>query len=277
MVNEFYEASTLLSSAQNIIIFAGAGMSVEVGIQPYWIGDDKKYGSEKSAEGFTAYEHSHATLWDTDREAQIRHFNSNLMLLVGNDVLGADSPYKLLLDYLISYGKDYFVSTSNVDGAFVRAGFDSGKIFEVHGSRMRSQCLDYPHRHGVFTTDVISGNPTLCPSCQGDTRPNTFGFWDFDFNAKVSTEQRTHFQIFRETADKTHTVGLVIGAGTTVPTIHDQALMTNLMYEIPLIRINPNVSPQYLLAEQVFNFEPAASIIDIEETAFVGIKKLIAK
>ena len=276
MVNTVNEASTLFLSADKIMIFAGAGMSVEVGVQPYWTGNDKKYGSEESAEGFTAYEHSHASLWETDREAQIRHFNGNLMSLVGNDVLSADSPYKLLLDYLMATNKDYFVSTSNVDGAFVRAGFDSEKIFEVHGSRLRSQCLDYPHRHGVFATDLVSGKPTLCPTCKGDTRPNTFGFWDFDFNAKVSTEQRTRFQIFRETSAAEHTVGLVIGAGTTVPTIHDQSLMTNLAYEVPLIRINPNVSPQHLLAEQVFNFEPGALIIDVEDTAFSGIATLIS-
>lgn len=269
------EASVLLANSERIIIFAGAGMSVEVGIKPYWTGDDKKYGSEKSAEGFTDYEHSHAALWETHRTAQIRHFNRNLMALVGNDVLSVDSPYRLLLDYLRVTHKEYFVSTSNVDGAFVRAGFDINNIFEVHGSRLRSQCLDYPHRHGAFPTDVLSGIPTLCPLCQGDTRPNTFGFWDFDFNATLSTEQRTRFQIFRETSIPDYTVGLVIGAGTTVPTIHDQALMTNLAYEIPLIRINPVVSPQHLLAEQVFNFKPAAPVIDIKNTAFEGIRQLM--
>lgn len=276
MLNPEIEASALLASAHKIIVFAGAGMSADIGVQPYWTGDDKKYGSEKSAEGFTDYEHAHASLWETNRAAQIRHFNSTLKTLTSNDVLGEESPYKLLLDYFRGQHKDYFITTSNVDAAFVRAGFAADKVFEVHGSRLRSQCLDYPHMHGVFPTDLISGTPTLCPSCAGDTRPNTFGFWDFDFNAKESTAQRIRFQIFRETADPAQTVGLVIGAGTTVPTIHDQALMTNLAYAIPLIRINPVVSPQHLLAEQVFNFEPAAPIIDIPKPAFKGIQEIIS-
>ena len=37
---------------------------------------------------------------------------------------------------------DYFVCTSNVDGYFFRAGYDSNKIYEVHGSVNNLQCMD---------------------------------------------------------------------------------------------------------------------------------------
>jgi NAD-dependent SIR2 family protein deacetylase len=36
--------------------------------------------------------------------------------------------------------KKYFVYTSNVDGHFLKAGFDEQKIVECHGSLMHFQC-----------------------------------------------------------------------------------------------------------------------------------------
>jgi len=37
--------------------------------------------------------------------------------------------------------KDYFVVTSNVDNQFQKAGFDSSKIHEIHGSLLQIQCI----------------------------------------------------------------------------------------------------------------------------------------
>lgn len=266
------EAQSLFYQAKRFIIFAGAGMSAEIGTPVYWEGEDKKYGSKISAEGYTDYEHAHATLWEHDRDAQIRHYANNLKQMVCNDVMQEGSPYETLLKFLVDRNKDYFIATSNVDGAFVRAGFDENKIYEVHGSRLRSQCLERPHQHGVFTTDLASGEPTLCPTCKGDTRPNCYFFADFEFNAKITSQQRTNFHIFRETLSE-GTIGLVIGVGTTVPTIHDQSIMTNFAYDIPLIRINPVKAPK-TLSENLYNTESTAPIIDITEKASSGLNSI---
>ncbi|MGF6871684.1 Sir2 family NAD-dependent protein deacetylase [Paraburkholderia sp. MM5477-R1] len=40
----------------------------------------------------------------------------------------------------MKYG--YFVFTSNVDGAFQKAGYDSDRIMECHGSMHFLQCID---------------------------------------------------------------------------------------------------------------------------------------
>lgn len=280
---------SLMYKAKRIIVFAGAGMSADIGVKPYWTGDDKKYGDEVSKEGYTSYEHAQASLWDEDQSAQIRHFNNTLHQAVNNNVSELDSPYRTLKKFLTNMEKEYFICTSNVDGAFERTGFNKDKIYEVHGSRLRSQCLEFPH-HGICDTDVMSGNPTRCPKCNGYTRPNTLFFGDFEFNSKIATKQRTNFYNFRQ-SDEKDTLILLIGAGLTVPTIHNEAITTSLAYQLPLVRINPDPLPDeyvpkhHTLVDQLDRSKPFLGFlslpktkplfVDIKETANSGLSKTI--
>ena len=49
--------------------------------------------------------------------------------------------FKMLLDLVKEKNDNYFIFTSNVDGQFQKAGFDSDKIIECHGSISHFQCL----------------------------------------------------------------------------------------------------------------------------------------
>ena len=86
--------------------------------------------------------------------------------------------------------KNYFVLTSNVDGLFLKAGYDSGLVHEVHGVVRKFQC-SIPCKRVVwepnnykfnidYTTMQVNNNLPTCPHCKAIARPNIFMFDDSD-------------------------------------------------------------------------------------------------
>jgi NAD-dependent SIR2 family protein deacetylase len=271
-MNQLEEARTILSKASTVIITAGAGMSAEIGAKTYWSGDDKQYAGDISPYGLTDLEHAHGATWDTHRKSQIAFYQDSLASLLSMDILGANSPYRILKDYLETTGKDYFIQTSNVDSAFSRAGYDRTRIHEIHGTRFRSQCLTNPQEHGVFKTDTSS--ITICPACDGDTRPNCLFFVDFEFNPSVTGKQQDAFAEFRTSIDNASTVLLEIGAGTTIAAIRNLSLRLNSKNHIPIIRINPHEINNDGGLKNILPKSPTAPFFRVETSATEGLRLL---
>ena len=85
----------------------------------------------------------------------------------------------------------YFIFTSNVDGQFQKAGFDSANIYECHGSIHHVQCLKSCQQE-IWSADDISpeidhqecqwlGDLPRCPHCGHLARPNILMFDDYDW------------------------------------------------------------------------------------------------
>jgi len=80
-----------------------------------------------------------------------------------------------------------FVLTSNVDGQFQKAGFDSERVVEIHGSIFLVQCARLCSRGiwSVVDIDVEVDAATMravppvpsCPRCGGVARPNIVSVW----------------------------------------------------------------------------------------------------
>lgn len=218
-------------------------MSAELGTPVYYKGDNASYGSDKSEFGYTAFEHAFAPLWENDPEAQKQYTRKRWAYMLSIDAKQENSPYTALLEYITEHKKDYFVSTTNVDSAFLRAGYDEQLIHEIHGSSRVSQCLNEP-RHGIFPTKNPAEGFTACPECGGDTRPNIMHFLDFDFNADLVTEQQWRYVNFIENIAPEETVVLEIGAGETVATLRQASRKLQMIYGFDLIRINPQEDTQ---------------------------------
>lgn len=82
-------------------------------------------------------------------------------------------------------GKDYFVITTNVDGQFRKAGFDTDKLFEVQGNYGLFQCQHACHDTLYYNEDAIkkmvsetvdcripSSLVPKCPECGGNMSPH---------------------------------------------------------------------------------------------------------
>lgn len=273
--NTIDQARQLIADSNRILILAGAGMSADIGVGTYWSGAKRQYGEEISRFGFSQYEHAHGEMWKTHQEEQIAFYNETLPYLVKNDVLTENSPYKILGDYLQVEGKESFVITSNVDAAFIRAGFDASRVYEVHGSRLRSQCLQKPFEHGVFATDAIRDENTPCPICQSPSRPNCLFFVDFDFNPLVLHQQQKRFSDYKDSLLIDKTVILEIGAGTTIAAVRNQGMRLNRDYDIPIIRINLHELNETTGMENIIRRSTKAPTLGIELNANKGLKTLL--
>lgn len=149
--------------------------------------------------------------------------------------------------------KNYFVITTNVDGQFIKAGFDPLKIFEVQGDYGLMQCAVgchpkvYSDKAAVQSILDHSANMTVpseylpvCPVCGGPmdvhVRKNQYFVQDEAWNAAAARYE----EFMRRYADKGNVVLLELGIGFNTPTIirfpFEQVTFANP--QATLIRLN---------------------------------------
>lgn len=141
-----------------------------------------------------------------------------------------------------------FVFTSNVDGHFERAGFDSGRVVECHGSIHHLQC-SVPCSRAIWSAGDIEleideercralGDLPRCPGCGAAARPNILMFDDDRWISDRTEEQVSRYARWLARVPRERLVSLEFGAGLAVPTVR---------YECErragrLIRVNPRES-----------------------------------
>ena len=125
----FEQITPGLTGSEAVLIYAGAGMSVGLGMKTYWSGSHSSYGSEESIYGFTAFEHASAALWKSHPEQQRAYYRDRLEEFNNKLEHSTENVYTRLLDWLNRAGKEYFVVTSNIDNAFIHYGFDPNRIY----------------------------------------------------------------------------------------------------------------------------------------------------
>lgn len=262
--SQLTHAAGIVKHADTVIILAGAGMSAEVGIPTYWVGADATYGGEKSEQGYTALQHGDASLWIQDTGAQIEYFTKKQEAFASIDF--SASIYRTLLNAVAD--KDYFCVTSNVDSGFIRAGFDSERLFEIHGSYRNCQCIMDPI-HGIFES-VDDGN-LACPVCAMPTRPNALFFNDSFFNPESMFKQQDRFNRFLEIKEDTPgNIAIVeFGVGSTIPRVRQ---IGNRLYRdlkcADFIHVNLEPEPEFLFGESC-NFENKEQWLQMGASAFI--------
>jgi NAD-dependent SIR2 family protein deacetylase len=140
-----------------------------------------------------------------------------------------------------------FVFTSNVDGAFQRAGFDPERVCEVHGAIETLQCTGRSCA-GLWRADGVQVDVDeatfraraplpACPRCGRLARPNILMFGDWGWDASRSEEQAARLEDFLRSIRGAPTVVVECGAGTAIPSVRrfSERLMDS---GATLIRIN---------------------------------------
>jgi NAD-dependent SIR2 family protein deacetylase len=147
--------------------------------------------------------------------------------------------------------QDYFVVTSNVDGAFQKAGVPENKMYEIHGRINKFQCTKCdnvwkPNDSIKFDVDPseleCACELPKCSSCGAMARPNIMMFGDYGFNATETKAQEAAFNNFMHKYDKgKHKIAVVeFGAGTAIPSIRMMGeYIHNNVEGATLVRVNP--------------------------------------
>lgn len=136
---DYSKIKQLIDNADAIIIGAGAGLSTAAGIN---------YGEKHFQENFPELVKKYgmtdmytSSFYDFKTEEERWSYWAKHIDYLYN--VKATETYKNL--FKLVQNKNYFVITTNVDGQFLKTGFDKEKVFEVQGSLSKIQCAKACH------------------------------------------------------------------------------------------------------------------------------------
>jgi NAD-dependent SIR2 family protein deacetylase len=244
LLNNLMRAAQWIKQADALLITAGAGMGVDSGLPDF-----------RGPEGFwKAYPALGRRKLQFADIADPAHFRTDPTLAWGfyghrlalyRDTVPHEG-FAILKEIAASSALPCFVVTSNVDGQFQKAGFSANRIWEIHGSIHRLQCINgcanlvWPADDFVPQVDLaecaLRNAPPLCPECGEIARPNILMFSDWTWLDLRSRMQEAQFKNWLANTERIVTIEL--GAGTAIPSIR----RLGERMSGPLIRINKRES-----------------------------------
>lgn len=166
--NDIQSICEYLRKADRVLIGAGAGLSVDAGINYM---DEVSFARRFPALAKRGFHMKAELIGYTDWSPELQW---GYLALHVNEVRFEAPPHPVYgrLYELIS-NKDYFVITSNVDGMFPKNGFSEDRLFTPQGDYARMQCQT-PCRSDTWPSKPIVDRilPTVDPGTQETTDPN---------------------------------------------------------------------------------------------------------
>lgn len=266
-------AAQLLKVADAIIITAGAGMGVDSGL-PDFRGDEGFWNA------YPAYRHLGLAFSDM---ANPRWFEDNPSLAWGFyghrlNMYRSTTPhagFDVLRRFASKMKHGAFVFTSNVDGAFQKAGFDPQRIVECHGSIHHVQCtkgcgVGIMDASGVQVkvdpqTFEAQGPLPKCPRCGELLRPNILMFGDpmWEYSRAEEQEERL-VEWTQDMFDRYAAIVIVeVGAGTHIPSVRARSSSLSNRLAAPLVRINTR-DPQGLPGTLSLPLKAKEALVELE-------------
>ena len=138
--NDLQQAREWLQKADHILIGAGAGLSTAAGIDYAGNAFRREFADMIAKYGYSDLYSASFYPYPSEEEFWAHWARHVLFARFNNGQSAKDEPgqytealplYQQLLD--VVHEKDYFVITTNVDGQFRKAGFDTERLFEVQG------------------------------------------------------------------------------------------------------------------------------------------------
>jgi len=164
------KAAAMISEAQKILVFTGAGLSTESGIPDFrspggvW---DKYDPSDFYFQKIISDEKAREKYWKMSTE-----FYGTMKDAVPN-------PAHLAIKSLEDKGKLLAVVTQNIDHLHHKAGNSPDKIIELHGTAFSVSCLSCGKKYGrdEIQDRLNSGvKVPYCDDCSGILKPDTVSF-----------------------------------------------------------------------------------------------------
>jgi len=271
ILSRIERAAKLIRNSSFVFVTAGAGFGVDSGL-PDFRGDEGfwnayppfrekgLYVSTCTTDTHSLYLylfHSHTQnrsfvdlanpKWFTDDPELAWGFYGHRLSMYRNTI--PHEGFRVLREF----NKNIFVFTSNVDGAFQKAGFDeNNELCEVHGSIHHLQCSESctsaiwsaePFEIRVDESKMKADMKSVprCPKCDSVARPNILMFNDWNWISTRTSEQTSRMHnILKSNND---VVVIDLGSGTAVPTCRQTGEQVTQLFDYSsIIRINKRES-----------------------------------
>jgi NAD-dependent SIR2 family protein deacetylase len=244
------EIAEIVTSADAMVIGAGAGMGVDSGL-PDFRGDEgfwNAYPPFRKA-GHSFVDMANPRWFEEEPELAWGFYGHRLHLY--RDV-EPHAGFRVLRELAGDMEHGAFIYTSNVDGQFQKAGFGEDQVVECHGSLMHLQCSKpcSDHVWSAEGTDVEVDMDTIratselprCHHCGAVSRPAILMFGDWCWNSTRTDKQADRYQQWLDKVGSDEIVVIESGAGTAVPTVRRHCERLARHPNVTLIRINPRES-----------------------------------
>jgi NAD-dependent SIR2 family protein deacetylase len=239
-------AAAAVARADALVFTAGAGMGVDSGLPDF-------RGREGFWNAYPAYRDLGLDFASMANPAWFRRDPAMAWGFYGHRFhlyrqTAPHAGFQTLLRWAYRAPQGAFVVTSNIDGHFQRAGFDPGRVVEVHGAIDWLQCSGscgadvFPAGEMVVKVDPATFRASLphpaCPHCGELARPNVLMFGDFEWDSSRTDLQHEALGDWLEGLQAPSLVVVECGAGTAVSTIRNAG--ENLVRRLgaTLVRIN---------------------------------------
>ena len=252
-MNDSIEAAAeVIAQADALIILAGAGMGVDSGL-PDFRGREGFWKAYPMLEktGLHFEEIASPDAFEKTPELAWGFYGHRLNLYHNTQ---PHEGFKILKNWASTRPGGYFIYTSNVDGQFQKAGFDSERIMECHGSIHYLQSV-HGHPAPILPADefeievdmeaLTAKNLPYHPQTNELLRPNILMFGDWFWQPDRTDLQLQKYQAWlKETRTHKRKIALVeLGAGHTIATVRHQSRLIRSRFDATYIQINPE--PDY--------------------------------
>lgn len=243
-VTKLEKVAYWLSESDGLLINAGAGMGVDSGL-PDFRGNDgfwRSYPALRNA-NLSFVEMADPT-WFSKNPRLAWGFYGHRLELYRKAM--PHYGFSILKRWSKSLTQGSMIFTSNVDGQFQVASFDSETVYECHGSIHHLQCTE-PCSSKIWSADafipVIDENTSLllnelpvCPACGAIARPNILMFNDDSWVATRCDEQEARLMNWLNNVQ--NPLVLEVGAGTSIPSVRSFSNEICEKFGARFVRIN---------------------------------------
>ena len=242
------KAAELIMQADAFLIGAGAGMGVDSGL-PDFRGNQGFWKAYPALQGYSFIDMANPNWFATDPHRAWGFYGHRLNLYRHTQ---PHRGFYILKNWIMDKDDSSFVFTSNVDGQFQKAGFESHSIVECHGSIHHLQ--GFHHQGPIVSAESIHlkidetdlravGHLPSHPQIGGPVRPNILMFGDSSWNSDRTDQQEELYAEWVKEHMECRVVIIEMGAGTAIPSVRytcERLLRYNP--QASLIRINPRES-----------------------------------
>ncbi len=255
MQAELERAAAAIAEADALLVTAGAGMGVDSGL-PDFRGNEGFWSAYPPMKKLgVSFAEMANPRWFARDPAFAWGFYGHRLGLYRKTTPHAG--FGLLRRWAAGKSLGGFVFTSNVDGAFQRAGFDPERIVECHGAIDFLQCS--ASCQGIYSAEDYQ--PDIdeesfrareplpkCRRCGALARPNILMFGDFGWQSHRTDEQEQRMEAWLSEVSRPRAKLVVVecGAGTAIPTVRMLGERLVGRARATLVRINvrePEVPP----------------------------------